>query len=190
MKNMSRGARRYALPTGVAAGVLAVGLIGGSSVSAKSGVQASRGPATITMELNKKGPRFQGAQTVRAGHSLRILNNTAPSKIGPHTFSLVKRSLIPTTRTQQNACFPKGICGIIGKAHQINETTHQVGRPVVKAGIAGWGRRFTFKTTGDSWFTQKKGATFTQKVTAKPGAVLYYMCAIHPEMHGKITVVH
>ena len=38
---------------------------------------------------------------------------------------------------------------------------------------------------GDSWFTgETKGAT-TQEVTAAAGTTLYFMCAVHPWMHGQ-----
>ena len=39
---------------------------------------------------------------------------------------------------------------------------------------------------GDSWFTgEKKGTSFIQQVTAEPAEpTLYFMCAIHPWMHG------
>ena len=42
---------------------------------------------------------------------------------------------------------------------------------------------------GDSWFTGfKPHASFSQQVTATPQTI-YFMCAIHPWMHGKITVL-
>ena len=42
---------------------------------------------------------------------------------------------------------------------------------------------------GDSWFTgNKPEASITQQVTASAGTTIYFMCAVHPWMHGKITV--
>jgi plastocyanin len=41
---------------------------------------------------------------------------------------------------------------------------------------------------GDSWYTEKKGESFSQQVTAEPGT-LYFICAIHPGMQGRTTVL-
>ena len=42
---------------------------------------------------------------------------------------------------------------------------------------------------GDSWFSgDRPGRSITQEVTANPGT-LYFVCAIHPWMQGRIDVV-
>ena len=184
--NKTSRARRYAMPAGVAAAVVAVGLVGGSTVAAQ---QASKAPPTVHMQLKKSGPRFQGPATVHAGQNLRIINDSDPQQIGPHTFTIVKKSLLPTTRKEQNACFPNHVCGRVAKAHQIDPNTFAAKIQLVKAGKAGWDKPFGSKHKGDSWFAGNKGDKFKQRVTAKPGTTLYYMCIIHPEMQGKIKVL-
>ena len=44
------------------------------------------------------------------------------------------------------------------------------------------------KTAGDSAFFAPDQKTFSFKVTAKAGSKLFYFCAVHPWMQGKITV--
>jgi hypothetical protein len=44
------------------------------------------------------------------------------------------------------------------------------------------------KTAGDSAFIAPGQKSFSFKVTAKKGSKLFFFCAIHPWMQGKITV--
>jgi hypothetical protein len=41
---------------------------------------------------------------------------------------------------------------------------------------------------GDSWFTAGRGDSFSQPVTAAVGT-LYFFCAIHPWVHGRVRVL-
>jgi len=134
---------------------------------------------------------FSGAKQVVVGEDLRIRNNTNPRKVGPHTFTLMKRSLVPTTRKQQRTCGKlQGICAKVANAHQVNFRTGKVRRPVVRAGKPGWNKVFTAKSNGDTWFTETKGSTFSQVVSpSAAGKTLSYVCVIHPEMQGRIKVV-
>ncbi len=174
-----------------AAGAVAFGLVGGPAASAGgSAGSAQEEPATIKMKFNGKRFSFAGPTEVAAGQQLKILNTTKPRKVGPHTFSLVEESLLPATRKARKGCFAPGkICMDIAVAHKVNFKTEKVNKPVVKAGAAGWNRMFTKNAEGDSWFTVKLGASFSQKVTAEAGTTLTYLCAIHPEMQGRIEVV-
>jgi hypothetical protein len=54
---------------------------------------------------------------------------------------------------------------------------HAQGRHHVHAGVA-----------GDSAFIAPKQKSFSFKVTAKKGSKLYFYCAVHAWMQGKITV--
>ncbi|HEY4565046.1 MAG TPA: hypothetical protein VIJ36_18830, partial [Thermoanaerobaculia bacterium] len=59
-----------------------------------------------------------------------------------------------------------------------------------KAGPDGWSTagNATGKK-GDSWFSgEKKGGHFSQEVTAVAGTTLYFVCAVHPFMHGQVNV--
>jgi len=171
------------------AGALAIAALGGTAASAGGGAGATAAPATITMKLEGQKFFFEGSRRVRAGRNLRIRNNTDPRKGGPHTFTLVTQSVLPETRKEQKECFGGGICGPVAGAHEFNEETETVGRPLVKVGKPGWDRSFAKGRKGDTWYTETDGETFSQKVSARAGRTLYYMCVVHPEMQGKIKVV-
>ena len=145
--------------------------------------------AVIKMKLDNKGLRFKGADHVKKGQKLEIKNTTDPSQVGPHSFSLVKKKLLPETRKQQKHCFNKGhICREIAKAHKADFQTGTVKKPIVDKGKNGWDRRFSKQRFGDSWFSDEKGSTNTRVVKAGRGDTIWYMCLVHPEMQGKFKV--
>lgn len=145
--------------------------------------------AEIDMKFEKGKMFFEGPKTVTQGDTLKIVNSTDPKKVGPHTFSLVKKGTLPKTAPARKSCFaPKHICLSIAEWHKFNPKTEKIGLNPVKAGPAGWSTAGDNAKKGDSWFTEKKGETFEQQVTAKPGD-LYYICAVHAWMQGKVKVV-
>lgn len=175
------------LPAAVVAGGLAIALGAGSSAA-----QTPADPAEIVMKLDGKSLRFTGPKQVAQGQELQIRNATSPKRIGPHTFTLATPRTLPKTKRAIQKCFSRGrVCLTAAIAHRFNERTGKVGRPLVKAGQDGWDRSFSrnTKTKGDSWYTEKKGATFSQAVSAEAGTTLSYVCVVHPEMQGKIKVV-
>ena len=134
---------------------------------------------------------FDAPKTVHQGDMLKIENLTNPRQVGPHTFSLVGPSKIPTTKRQRKQCGAPGhICFAIAHWHGSNGRTPPTKNPA-KAGKAGWDKMGTsVRNKGDSWFTgNKAGSTFTQAVSAAPGTTLTFMCAIHSNMHGSIKVL-
>ncbi len=173
-----------------AAVVAAVAIVGvGSSATASS--SSTKAHATvIKMRQDGKDLFFDGPETVAAGTVLKIKNTTDPAQIGPHTFSLVKEKELPTDPKDLKACGKKlkAICGAIAAWHKVNLQTGEIGVNPVEAGGKGWDKEGSEKVKGDSWVAEKEGATFKQEVTAKPGTVLHFICAVHPEMQGEITV--
>jgi hypothetical protein len=146
------------------------------------------GPAVIKMKLGKHGPFFAGDTSVGSGGTLEIKNTTDPNKIGPHTFSLVKRSQLPETRRQMKHCFRKGhICRDVANAHEF-VPPNTINKPIVENGKIGWDKSFSAKRDGDSWYSDAQGQTHSRDVSARAGKTLYYMCVVHPEMQGKINV--
>jgi hypothetical protein len=147
----------------------------------------------ITMSLVKGKLKFVAPETVTVGDQLEIVNKTNPKQVGPHTFSLVTKGSIPKTRKAMGTCFtPKKICFAIAQWHGFNPKTEKITKNPVKAGPAGWSTMGTATgAKGDSWFTgeTKSGTHISQEVTAAAGTTLYFMCAIHPFMHGQIKVV-
>ena len=187
---LSSRARLRAAALAVSAATLAFA-VGGTGL-AGAAVTPTGNSAQIKIELAKGKLKFSGPETVVAGDQLEIFNATNPKQVGPHTFSLVTKSSLPTTRKAQQSCFtPKKICFSIAKWHGFNPKTEKISVNLVKAGPAGWSTMGDNSgKKGDSWFTgeKKKGTHISQEVTAAPGSTLYYICAVHPEMQGAVTV--
>ena len=182
-------ALRGLLAAGAAAGLIAA-LGSGSPASADERAQAAAATKTISMRFDARGPRFTGSDTVRTGQPLRIRNLSDPRKIGPHTFTLVAANVLPRSRKAMEQCFtPRKICMNVAIAHELDEKSEKVNRPLVEAGLPGWDRRFSKKSRkGDSWYTETQGEEFEQPVSARAGTLLRYLCVVHPEMQGKIKV--
>jgi hypothetical protein len=188
---LSRRARLRALALTVLTVALAA-VIGSSSLAGAAETVAPTGFVDqVKIELTKGKMKFVAPATVGYGDELEVVNETNPKQVGPHTFSLVTGGSVPKTAKQRKSCFtPKHICLAIAQWHGFNPKTERIGINPVKAGPEGWSTlgNATGKK-GDSWYTgEKKGTSFSQQVTAVPGTTLYFVCAIHPWMHGKVTV--
>jgi plastocyanin len=149
---------------------------------------------TIYIQEVKGALKFVAPTSVHQGDELEILNETDPHRVGPHTFSLVTKGSVPKTPNARKNCFtPKHICMAIAKWHGFNPKTEKITINPAKAGAEGWSTLGSATKKGDSWFTgeSKKGTSITQQVTADPATTgtLYFICAIHPWMHGKTTVL-
>jgi hypothetical protein len=171
-----------------ALGALAVVLTAGGPAAAST---SAKGATVIKMDRKGKDLFFTAPDTVEAGTKLKIKNKTNPTQVGPHTFSLVKPGDLPTTRQQIKACAKKfkGICGAVIEWHDVDVQTGEIGENPVDVGKQGWDRQGNLKRKGDSWVVEKKGGSFSRPVSAKPGKVLHFFCAVHPEMQGEIEVV-
>jgi len=184
---LSRRARMRALVLAVSAAALTLALVGTAAAATPTGVTD-----VVSMELTKGKLKFVGPESVTVGDQLEIVNKTNPRQVGPHTFSLVTKGSLPKTPKARKGCFaPKKICLAIAIWHGFNPKTEQITKNPAKAGPAGWSTAgdATGKK-GDSWFSgEKKGGHFSQEVTAEAGTTLYYMCAVHPWMQGKVNVV-
>jgi hypothetical protein len=160
-----------------------------SGAEATSPVAPTGKTDTIYIRGAGHGVRFVGPKTVGYGDELKIVNQTNPKKIGPHTFSLVESSLVPKTRRAEEVCFTKGhICKAIAIWHGAKGNGPPKINPV-DVGTAGWSTEGNLSKKGDSWFTgEKPGTSIEQQVTAEPGTTIHYICAIHPWMHGSFKV--
>jgi plastocyanin len=176
-----------------AAAALVAALGAGSPASAEDGAPAAA-PAlpakTISMRTTAKRTFFTGSSTVKTGQPLRVRNLSDPRQQGPHTFTLVATNVLPKSPKAMNNCFiPGKICLTAAIAHEFDEKTDEVNKPLVEAGKLGWDKRFSRTVrSGDSWYSETKGETFEQVVSAKAGTILRYMCIVHPNMQGKIRV--
>lgn len=152
---------------------------------------ADLGPAnTVYIKADKGGLRFEAPKTITSGAELEVLNQTNPKQVGPHTFSLVTKGSIPKTPKARQTCFtPNHICMSIAHWHGASANGPVKVNPV-EAGLEGWDMLGSLTKKGDSWFTgSKPNTSIVQKVTAAAGTTIYFMCAIHPWMHGSIEVV-
>ncbi len=172
----------------LAALVAVLALLVPTASAAETG-ESSESVTTIEIKMEGKKMGFFGPGTVHEGEELRIVNDTMPNMVGPHTFSLVTKSSLPKTAQQRKTCFTPGkICmGIAGWYGLKGEENPK--NPLVKAGKPGWDTMGTVKKKGDSYFFGKMGASIEQPVTAKAGTTLYFMCAVHAFMQGSIKVL-
>jgi hypothetical protein len=145
--------------------------------------------AVVHIEEVKGALKFVAPATVHQGDQLEIVNETNAKKVGPHTFSLVTLGSVPKTAKQRQLCFtPKHICKAIAAWHGVKGEGAPTINPAT-AGAEGWDTMGSVTKKGDSWFTgNKPKASFSQQVTATP-QTLYFICAIHPWMHGQTAVL-
>ncbi|MEA2246477.1 MAG: hypothetical protein QOH46_1006, partial [Solirubrobacteraceae bacterium] len=73
-------------------GATTVGLVAGSG-PASAQYNVGTGPKTIKIVMKGKNPTFKGPKRISRGEKLTIVNKTKPKKIGPHTFTLIKKGL-------------------------------------------------------------------------------------------------
>ena len=192
---LSRRARLRALAIAVPAAALTV-VLGSSGLAGAAEAPVAPVPTgvkdVISMSLTKGKLQFVAPETITVGDQLEVVNKTNPKQVGPHTFSLVTKGSIPKTKKQIGSCFtPKKICFAIAQWHGFNPKTEKITKNPAKAGPAGWSTMGTATgAKGDSWFSgETKGGHFSQEVTAPAGTTLYFMCAVHPFMHGQVKVV-
>ena len=180
---------RVALAGVPLAALVALAALIAPNVAVAESTEATESVTTIEIKMEGKKMGFFGPKTVHEGEELRVVNDTMPSMVGPHTFSLVTKASLPKTPKLRKECFTPGkICmGIAGWYGLKGEEAPK--NPLVKAGKAGWDTMGTVKKKGDSYFFGKKGASIEQVVSAKAGTTLYFMCAVHAWMQGSIKVL-
>ena len=152
---------------------------------------AAAPPATVTQKIVSKttfkpnrfiqeGLRFKLDRiNIRKGGTVTLVDTSKQD----HTFSLVKKSQVPTTLRKLNNCFtPNGVCGKLAVAHgAINPQTgeeQEPTTPLVNVGKDG------FNQPGDSVIVEGGKRVKVKVTSAQP---LYYICAIHPWMSGAIN---
>jgi plastocyanin len=116
---------------------------------------------------------------IKKGGTITLVDKTK----APHSFSIVKKRQVPGGVRAVDGCFEKGPCGQLAVDHgAINPDTGEEQdptTPLVNKGKAG------FNQPGDSVLIPPGGKT---KVKVTGGQDMYYICAIHPWMQGKIDV--
>ena len=124
-----------------------------------------------------------GTITVRSGDSITF--EFAGKQTEPHTLTIVPRAQLPKTAEQAEQC---AACRLATPHLKNPKAEPGPGNPIVhwvldkgKPGL---------DTVGDSIAIQPGGPhkSITIQVSAKAGTTLYYLCAVHPWMQGKIIV--
>lgn len=166
----------------IAAAVGAAALTGaGAAVAASGGKTATlKAVASGKVVINKyeqdSSHWSPGTVTIKSGGTLTIANVGG----APHTFSIVKKSQLPKTIRQVNEC---AICQKLGEEHGAPQDGNgPPTKPVLDVGAPG------IDQVGDSVVIAPNAKTTKLKVSAKKGTTLYFLCAIHPWMQGKLQV--
>jgi plastocyanin len=163
-----------ALAAIVAVAATAVAL--GASAGSGARLTATGGSKFVINKYAQDTAHFApGAVTIKSGGTLTV-KTKGPA---PHSFSVVKVTQLPKTTKQIEQC---KVCEALGKAHGADPNSNAPPtKPVVDVGATG------IDQAGDSVFLPPNKST-KLKITAKKGKTLYFMCAIHPWMQGKIQV--
>lgn len=122
--------------------------------------------------------------TVDAGQRIRFVDDDQDHD-EPHTATIVDKADLPTSFAEGDACFAETApCGQALAAHDPDGDQQPPFNLVVNKGKPG------LDTAGDSLLFggDLDNQSISAQVTAAPGTTLYYLCALHPWMQGKITV--
>ena len=160
-----------------------VAVLGASAMPAASAAN-SRPPAKQKLaivgrsefKINQRAfdnQRFSRSSfAIRSGGVVTLVDRAKTED--PHTISLVTRSRLPKT-------FDCEVCGEIFAAHGAGGENGGPANPVVDVGGPGYDQ------PGDSTFIAPHGKV-SFEVTAPAGTNLFFVCAIHPWMQGRIKV--
>ena len=116
-----------------------------------------------------------GVVSVRSGDTLKGVDRSG----APHTISIVRPSQIPKTAAAMESC-DQGICGQFEQGHAPHGEAGPF-VPIINVGPAG------LNQPGDSMLIPPHGSN-SAKVTAPAHTTLYFFCAFHPWMQGRIIV--
>jgi plastocyanin len=176
LKKSPRTMLALAATAALGASVLVIGPAGAQAPN-QAKLQIVGGTTVKPGKFVKDNQRFAPRnRKVRSGGTVRLANKAKTQD--PHTISLVRKSDLPNTPQETFEC---EACGPFFGAHQVNEETGDVGQPVVDVGEPG------FDQPGDSMFVAPE-AVVRFDVSADKGSTLYYLCAVHPWMQGKLRV--
>jgi len=174
-----------------AAAVAAVGasLAGASMAANNSGavvIKAVDGGKMVPNKYIQDGMHFSpGTVNVQSGGSITF-TFADTKQMDPHTLTIVEKSQLPRTVAQANDCTA---CQTDASPHLKNPKAPPGPANPIAHWIIDKGQR-GLDTPGDSVAIQQPGAhrSITVKVSAPPGTTLYFLCAVHPWMQGKIIV--
>ena len=163
----------------------------GAAIAASSGPPSKHAKIDAVQKVQFKVNRYvkdalrwqKDVYAVKAGGTLTITNKAHD---GPHTFSVVNKKDLPRTVKQINNC---QICQTIAQEHGADPNSEAPPTHLFVEDGVGQDTPPSVDKPGDSAFIgPNPGDSVTLTVTAKKGATLYFMCAIHPWMQAKVQV--
>ena len=96
----------------------------------------------VKMKAEGRDLFFKGPKQIKKGQKLEIVDKTAPSKVGPHTFTLIKKNRLPKSKKDIKACEngKLAVCANAIKAHKVDFSVNPpaVNKPRVEVGRKGW----------------------------------------------------
>lgn len=170
---------------GLAAGV---GTTAGAAAK-KNQIRIVGGITVKPGKFVKDDQRFTAANTtVKSGATVKLVNKAKTED--PHTISFIEKKFLPRM-------FESGLEERLFAAHQVDPNNEEAppgalvvdnGVEVPEGGTLEVDTMFNKTRNGDSAFIAPGQKSFSFKVTADKGSRLFYFCAIHPWMQGKLTV--
>ena len=163
----------------------------GAAIAASSGPPPKHAKIDAVQKVQFKVNRYvkdglrwrKDVYAVKSGGTLTITNK---ANDGPHTFSVVNKKDLPRTVKQINNC---QICQTIAQEHGADPNSEAPPTHLFVEDGVGQDTPPSVDKPGDSAFIgPNPGDSVTLTVTAKKGATLYFMCAIHPWMQAKVQV--
>jgi plastocyanin len=178
---------RYLIGLVVGLVLVAVAAVNVAFASSQGGGATVKTKETFKIAINKyfqDGLHYvPGTVTVASGSTLTFTYSDKEQE--PHTLTIVNKSELPRTLAQVNQC---AACRKYATPHLKNpHAPPGPGNPIVKwtldQGQPG------FDAPGDSMAIQPGAHKRNSVVVSAPaGTTLYFLCAIHPWMQGKIIV--
>jgi plastocyanin len=181
-----------AIASTAALGLVATGVASTAGAAAKpkkNEIRIVGGEQFKAGEFFKVDLRFKPRNTtVKSGSTVKLVNKSKLPE--PHTITFVKKQFLPTS-------FDVAVNDKLLEAHQVDPNNEEAppgvlvvdnGAAVPEGGTLNVDTGFTPDTAGDSAFIAPGQKSFSFKVTADKGSRLFYFCAIHPWMQGKIKV--
>jgi plastocyanin len=181
-----RWSRKRPLRTSLIAVIAALvpALVAGPALAQATKTVEVRGGDTLNPgQFIKNDFRFQPKNiSVTSGSVVRWVDNDESD--APHTVTIADQADLPQTIEQGDACFePGGLCIETIAAHDPGLDELPPFNFVVNTGGPGLDAR------GDSLlFAGPFAPSVEAQVTAPAGSTLYYLCALHPWMQGRINV--
>jgi plastocyanin len=183
--------RRFtvAVAATTALGLAAGGIATAGAAAKKNEIRIVGGVVVKPGKFVKDDQRFTPlSAAVKSGATVTLRNKAKTQD--PHTISFVEKKYLPKE-------FETAVDAKLREAHQVDPNNEEAppGALVVDNGVAvpdggtlEVDTMFTPTKAGDSAFIAPGQKTFKFKVTAKKGSKLFFYCAVHPWMQGKITV--